>query len=96
MDIAVSSFGGLDLSSIPGVYNWMNITMTWLLGQVRVRVIVWVRVWFRVRVRIRVREEIRVRSIFYPWCLCLDQHYYDLVVRTGEVRARVRVKGICR
>jgi hypothetical protein len=35
MDLSISSFGGLDLSSIPGVYNWMNITMTYLLGQVR-------------------------------------------------------------
>lgn len=33
-DITVSSFGGIELSSIPGVYHWINITMIWLLEQV--------------------------------------------------------------
>lgn len=33
LDTAISSFGGVDLASIPGVYTWLNITMTWLLGQ---------------------------------------------------------------
>ena len=34
MDLSISSFGGLDLTSIPGVYNWINITMTYLMAQV--------------------------------------------------------------
>jgi hypothetical protein len=33
LDLSVSSFGGLDLSSVPGVYHWMNITLTWLMEQ---------------------------------------------------------------
>lgn len=33
LDIAISSFGGIDISSIPGVYSWIKITITWLLGQ---------------------------------------------------------------
>jgi len=33
LDCSISSFGGVDLASIPGVYTWINITMTWLLTQ---------------------------------------------------------------
>jgi len=33
LDLAISSFGGVDISSIPGVYSWIKITMTWLLRQ---------------------------------------------------------------
>lgn len=33
LDTSISSFGGVDLASIPGVYTWINITMSWLLGQ---------------------------------------------------------------
>lgn len=33
-EITVASFGVSDLSSIPGVYHWINVTMSWLLQQV--------------------------------------------------------------
>ena len=33
LDCSISSFGGVDLASIPGVHTWINITMTWLLSQ---------------------------------------------------------------
>ena len=33
LDCTISTIGGVDLSSIPGMYTWINITMSWLLNQ---------------------------------------------------------------
>jgi hypothetical protein len=32
---SISSFGGLELSSMPYAYQWVNSSMHWLLEQVR-------------------------------------------------------------
>jgi hypothetical protein len=33
LDCTISTIGGVDLASIPGMYTWINITMSWLLNQ---------------------------------------------------------------
>jgi hypothetical protein len=33
VDLTISSFGGIDLATIPGVYSLINITTNWLLAQ---------------------------------------------------------------
>ena len=33
LDCTISTIGGVDLASIPGMYTWINITATWLLSQ---------------------------------------------------------------
>ena len=33
LDFSISSFGGLELSSIPLAYYWVNATLSWMLGQ---------------------------------------------------------------
>ena len=33
LDMAISSFGGVDLSILPGMHSWINVTLSWVLTQ---------------------------------------------------------------
>lgn len=33
LDLTVSSFGGIDLSILPGMHGWINMTISWVLKQ---------------------------------------------------------------
>ena len=33
LDMAISSFGGVDLSILPGMHSWINVTLSWVLMQ---------------------------------------------------------------
>ena len=33
LDMTISSFGGVDLSILPGMHSWINVTLSWVLTQ---------------------------------------------------------------
>ena len=33
LDMSISSFGGVDLSILPGMHSWINVTLSWVLTQ---------------------------------------------------------------